>query len=181
LSPDHIAVICVDTPYSSVNLIISIARPILQRQASIVEVSKVAEIEWCDTIQTALSKTVLTRTCSNVSLLRNIDCVLGDLLTMSNVAIYRPEKRMELLFIPFQFIVFLDWYEVPYNEALGVSLATHGHMEPVASVHVFSSYVVEGTCLIFLKFFVLYVFVGSFGTISSPPLVNPQYAFRQVE
>ncbi|KAJ5865198.1 uncharacterized protein N7529_007114 [Penicillium soppii] len=51
----------------SVNLVIRIARPILQRQASIVEVCKGAEIEWCDTIQTALSKTVLTRSCSNVS------------------------------------------------------------------------------------------------------------------
>ncbi|CAG7932370.1 unnamed protein product [Penicillium olsonii] len=49
----------------SVNLVIRIARPILQRQASIVEVCKGAEIEWCDTIQTALSKTVLTRSCSN--------------------------------------------------------------------------------------------------------------------
>ncbi|KAF4764913.1 hypothetical protein HAV15_003344 [Penicillium sp. str.  len=49
----------------SVNLAIRISRPILQRQASIVEVCKGAEIEWCDTIQTALSKTVLTRSCSN--------------------------------------------------------------------------------------------------------------------
>ncbi|KAJ5766713.1 uncharacterized protein N7511_004329 [Penicillium nucicola] len=49
----------------SVNLIIRIARPILQRQASVVEVSKGAEVEWSDTMQTALSKTVLARTCSN--------------------------------------------------------------------------------------------------------------------
>jgi hypothetical protein len=83
---------------------------------------------------------------------------------MSNVAIYRPEKRIELLFIPFQFIVFLDWYEVSYNEALGVSLATHGHIDPVASVHIFSSYVVEGTTyLVFLKIFVLYVLLDHFG------------------
>ncbi|KAJ5593484.1 hypothetical protein N7537_010388 [Penicillium hordei] len=49
----------------SVNLVIRIARPVLQRQASIVEVCKGAEIAWCDTIQTALSKTVLTGSCSN--------------------------------------------------------------------------------------------------------------------
>lgn len=51
---------------SSVNLVIKIARPILQRQASIVEVRKGAEADWCGAIQTALSKTVLTRSCSNV-------------------------------------------------------------------------------------------------------------------
>lgn len=60
---------CANICHSSVNLVIRIARPILQRQASIVEVCKGAEIEWCDTIQTALSKTVLTRSCSNVSCL----------------------------------------------------------------------------------------------------------------
>ncbi|KAF4772450.1 hypothetical protein HAV15_002030 [Penicillium sp. str.  len=49
----------------SVNLVIKIARPILQRQASIVEVRKGAEADWCGAIQTALSKTVLTRSCSN--------------------------------------------------------------------------------------------------------------------
>lgn len=54
---------------------------------------------------------------------------------------------MEVLFIFFRFIVFLGWYEVPYSEALGVSLATHGHMEPEASVHIFSSYV-EGNFLV---------------------------------
>jgi hypothetical protein len=55
---------------------------------------------------------------------------------------------MELLFIPFQFLVFLDWYDLPYNEALGVSLAAHGNMEPEASVHIFSSYVVEDSFLV---------------------------------
>ncbi|OGE51838.1 hypothetical protein PENARI_c012G09892 [Penicillium arizonense] len=38
------------TTECSVNLVIRIARPILQRQASIVEVFNGAELEWCDTI-----------------------------------------------------------------------------------------------------------------------------------
>lgn len=41
---------------------------------------------------------------------------------ISNIAIYRPEEWMELLFIPFQLIEFLDWHAVSHNEALGVSV-----------------------------------------------------------
>lgn len=54
--------------YSSINLVIEIARPILKREALLVEVSRDAELEWCDTMQSALSKTVLTQSCSNVRL-----------------------------------------------------------------------------------------------------------------
>lgn len=54
--------------YSAINLVIEIARPILKREALVVEVSNDAELEWCDTIQSALSKTVLTQSCSNVRL-----------------------------------------------------------------------------------------------------------------
>ncbi|KAJ5151595.1 hypothetical protein N7492_009890 [Penicillium capsulatum] len=49
----------------AVNLVIEIARPILKHEAMTVEVSHDAEIDWCDTIQSALSKTVLTQSCSN--------------------------------------------------------------------------------------------------------------------
>lgn len=61
-----VAVICVDIRYSSVNLVI---RSTSYTSATGInrEVSKEAVTEWCDMIQTALSKMVLTRTCSNVS------------------------------------------------------------------------------------------------------------------
>ena len=65
-----------DIHYSSVNVVIKITRPILSEEP-IVMVCKGAEIEWCDTIQTALSKMVLTRICSNVRYLRTIASGLG--------------------------------------------------------------------------------------------------------
>lgn len=52
--------------YSSIDLVIKVARPVLKNQATTVEVCKEAETGWCDTIQSALSKTVLGRSCSNV-------------------------------------------------------------------------------------------------------------------
>ena len=55
---------------SSVNLVIEIARPVLNQRAATVEVCEDAALEWCDTIQSALSKTVLTHSCSNVSACR---------------------------------------------------------------------------------------------------------------
>jgi hypothetical protein len=61
LLSSNVSRIRADLRCSSVNLFIMIARPILQPQASIAEASKVAEIEWRDTLQTALRKTVLTR------------------------------------------------------------------------------------------------------------------------
>ncbi|KAJ5643588.1 uncharacterized protein N7484_006095 [Penicillium longicatenatum] len=52
----------------AVNLVIDLISPIINRRAKSVEVREKAEIKWCDTIQSALSNTVLTQSCSNVSL-----------------------------------------------------------------------------------------------------------------
>lgn len=51
---------------SSINLVVQIVRPVLEQKAVMVEVCKEAEDEWCETIQSALRKTVLTDNCSNV-------------------------------------------------------------------------------------------------------------------
>ena len=53
-------------PTSSAELILKLARPILQRQAAAIEPQPEAEKEWCETIQGSLRKTVLTKACSSV-------------------------------------------------------------------------------------------------------------------
>lgn len=49
------------------DLVIKIARPILEGRAASIEVRKDAEKDWCKTVQEALKQTVLTRSCFNVS------------------------------------------------------------------------------------------------------------------
>ncbi|KAG9241803.1 hypothetical protein BJ878DRAFT_518774 [Calycina marina] len=49
----------------SVDLVINVARPILEGRAASIEVRKDAETEWCKTVQEALRETVLTRSCLN--------------------------------------------------------------------------------------------------------------------
>ncbi|KAK5790633.1 hypothetical protein VI817_007920 [Penicillium citrinum] len=61
----------------SIDLVIKVARPVLKNQATAVEVCKEAETGWCDTIQSALSKTVLGRTCSNHETQQYIDPKTG--------------------------------------------------------------------------------------------------------
>lgn len=51
---------------SSTELIIKLAQPVLNRRAAAVEADGNAEREWCETIQGALRKTVLTKSCSSV-------------------------------------------------------------------------------------------------------------------
>jgi hypothetical protein len=52
---------------SSVDLVIKVVRPILEKRAASIEVRRDAEKDWCDTIQGALRRTILTRSCQNVS------------------------------------------------------------------------------------------------------------------
>ncbi|CAI6016739.1 unnamed protein product [Clonostachys chloroleuca] len=47
------------------NLVVKLARPLLLRKAAAVEVAKNAEIRYCDSVQIALRKTVLTDSCSS--------------------------------------------------------------------------------------------------------------------
>ncbi|KFY69643.1 hypothetical protein V496_00049 [Pseudogymnoascus sp. VKM F-4515 (FW-2607)] len=49
----------------SVDLVIKVARPILEGRAASIEVRKDAEKDWCKTVQEALKQTVLTRSCFN--------------------------------------------------------------------------------------------------------------------
>ncbi|PVH67664.1 FAD/NAD(P)-binding domain-containing protein [Cadophora sp. DSE1049] len=49
----------------SVDLVIKVARPILEGRAVSIEVRKDAEKDWCKTVQEALRQTVLTRSCLN--------------------------------------------------------------------------------------------------------------------
>ncbi|RDW70957.1 hypothetical protein BP6252_07520 [Coleophoma cylindrospora] len=49
----------------SIDLVIKMARPIIEKRANSVEVKQTAEKFWCDTIQEALHRTVLTRSCLN--------------------------------------------------------------------------------------------------------------------
>ncbi|KAH8808672.1 hypothetical protein F5884DRAFT_845119 [Xylogone sp. PMI_703] len=49
----------------SADLIIKITRPILQKRAALVEVNEDAERDWCNTVQGALRRTVLTKSCFN--------------------------------------------------------------------------------------------------------------------
>jgi hypothetical protein len=51
---------------SATNLVINLVKPILERRVVSVEVREKAEIGWCEEVQGALRKTVLTRSCSNV-------------------------------------------------------------------------------------------------------------------
>jgi hypothetical protein len=52
--------------FSSVDLVIKVVRPILQRHAASIEVGQDAEKDWCKLVQQALRQTVLTRNCLNV-------------------------------------------------------------------------------------------------------------------
>jgi hypothetical protein len=52
---------------SSVDFVIKVTRPILERRAAFIEVRQDAEKDWCDTVQGALRQTVLTKSCLNVS------------------------------------------------------------------------------------------------------------------
>ncbi|KAK3897019.1 hypothetical protein C8A05DRAFT_20132 [Staphylotrichum tortipilum] len=49
----------------STELILKLAQPVLNRRAAAVEADGNAEREWCETIQGALRKTVLTKSCSS--------------------------------------------------------------------------------------------------------------------
>lgn len=55
--------------YSSADLVMRLARPILKGHASSIEVRQDAERGWCEVIQYALRRTVLTGSCSNVNIL----------------------------------------------------------------------------------------------------------------
>ncbi len=65
--PDSMYHVLIKFLTSSAELILKLARPILQRRAAAVEVDQNAEKEWCKTIQGTLRKTVLTKSCSSVS------------------------------------------------------------------------------------------------------------------
>ncbi|KAH8646864.1 hypothetical protein BX600DRAFT_420747 [Xylariales sp. PMI_506] len=47
------------------NLVIKLAKPILERRTGSIEAKQEAEMAWCNTIQKALSQTVLTMSCSS--------------------------------------------------------------------------------------------------------------------
>ncbi|PGH14620.1 hypothetical protein AJ79_02955 [Helicocarpus griseus UAMH5409] len=59
----------------SVDLVIKIAAPVLKRKASSVEVREEPETKWCNAVQEALHKTVLTSDCSNLCALLGRDKV----------------------------------------------------------------------------------------------------------
>jgi len=52
---------------SSVDLVLKVARPVLQGRVASIEVREDAERDWCHNIQQALRMTVLAGNCFNVS------------------------------------------------------------------------------------------------------------------
>lgn len=56
--------------FSAVDLVIKVVCPILEKHATVIEVKQDAEKDWCDTIQGALRRTILAKSCRNVSDLR---------------------------------------------------------------------------------------------------------------